>query len=251
MSIRHAVRSLGRSPLTSGFIVATLSVCLAAVAVVYALTDVVLVRGLPFDRPDQLLWVGSLRAGGAEGPFSLPEFMDLREEVHSARLGGYASWSAILEGPAGAERVQGLRMTGDALTILGATPALGRTLTLEDDAPGAPRVVLLGHAYWRRAFAGDPAVVGRTLPINGEQFRVVGVLPRFFPLPVRDVELVTAFDPESDPRRNARGSVNFVRIIGRLESSATVGAAERELNRVAASLRQRFPTEYAAKAGVR
>jgi putative ABC transport system permease protein len=251
MQLRHAVRSLRRSPLTSGFIVATLAICIGAVAIVYSLADVVLVRGLPFDRPDRLLWVASLRTSGSEGPFSLPEFLDLRREVRTARLGGYASWSAILERPSGAVRLQGLRLTGDALTILGATPSLGRTLTLADDAPGAPRVVLLGYGYWQRAFAGDRGVLGQTLPLNGERYTVVGVLPRFFPLPVRDVDLVTPLDPDSDPRRNARNSVNFVRIFGRLEASASVATAARDLDRVAASLRERFPTEYAAKAGVR
>jgi predicted permease len=124
-------------------------------------------------------------------------------------------------------------------------------LTAADDAAGAPRVVVLGNGYWHRAFAGDPGIVGHTLPLNGEQYTIVGVLPRFFPLPVRDVEVVVPLDPESDPRRNARGSVNFIRVVGRLAPSATVQGAEHELRGVADRLRDQFPVAYAAKVGVR
>jgi predicted permease len=249
--LRYAVRSLRRSALTSCFIVATLAICIGAVAAVYSVADVVLIRGLPYDRPDRLVFISSVAHDRPDAPFTLPEFMDYRAQTRSVRIGGYASWSAILERPSGAERVQGLRMSADGLAILGAEAKVGRLLTARDDAPGAPRVVLLGYGYWRRAFGGDPGIVGRSLPLSGDRYTVVGVLPRFFPLPVRDVDLVVPLDPERDPLRNERNSVNFLRLFGRLEPEATAASADRELNAVAAHLRERFPTEYAAKVGVR
>jgi predicted permease len=249
--LRCAIRSLGRSPLASGFIVATLGICIGAVAAVYSVADVVLVRGLPFRQPEQLVWVSSVAQGRPDAPFSLPEFLDYRSQTKSVRLAGYSTWSASLETPTGAERLQGLRMSAAGLAILGATPSIGRLLSEADDAPGAPRVVMLGYGYWRRTFAGDSGILGQTLLLNGERFAIVGVLPRFFPLPVRDVDVVVPLDPDSDPLRNARGSVNFIRMVGRLTSSATAATADRELNGVAARLRQEFPTEYAAKVGVR
>ena len=249
--LRYAVRSLRRSALASCFILTTLAICIGAVAAVYSVADVVLVRGLPFDRPDQLIWVSSVARDRPDAPFSLPEFLDYRAQIRSVLLGGYANWNAILESPSGAVRVQGLRISADGLTILGAAPSIGRLLTGTDDAPGAPRVVMLGYGYWRRAFAGDSGIIGQSLPLNGERFTIVGVLPRFFPLPLRDVDVLVPLDPDSDPRRNARGSVNFMRVFGRLAPSATAAAADRELNGVAARLREQFPTEYAAKIGVR
>jgi putative ABC transport system permease protein len=249
--LRHAVRSLRRSPLTSCFIVATLAICIGAVAAVYSVADVVLIHGLPFDRSERLVWVSSVAHDRPDSPFTLPEFLDYRAQTKSVRLGGYANWSAILDNPSGAVRVQGLRMSADGLAILGATPTIGRSLTGADDAPGAPRVVMLGYGYWRRAFAGDPGIIGRSLPLHGEQFTVVGVLPRFFPLPARDVDVVVPLDPDRDPLRNARSSVNFIRMFGRLASSVTAASANRELNSVAAQLRAQFPTDYAAKLGVR
>lgn len=231
--------------------VATLAICIGAVAAVYSVVDVVLVRGLPFRRPEQLVWVSSVSRDRPDRPFSLPEFMDYRAQTHGVRVSGYTTWNAIVESASGARRIQGLRMSADGFSILGATPTIGRLLTSDDDAPTAPRVVVLGYGYWRHEFAGDSAVLGRALALNGERVTVVGVLPRFFPVPVRDVDAVVPLDPERDPRRHARGSVNFIRMFGRLETAATSANAEHELNGIAARLRAQFPTEYGAKLGVR
>src|SRR5262245_47899063 len=249
--LRYAVRSLRRSPLVSCFIVATLAICIAAVATVFSLADVVLIRGLPYEHPEQLVWISSVSPDRPDRPFQLPEFMDYREQAKSVRIAGYASWSGIVESPAGMVRLQGLRMSADALSILGATPSLGRLLNAADDKPGAPRTIMLGYGYWRREFGGDPGIIGRTVPVNGERFTIVGVLPRFLPLPVRDVDAVVPLDPERDPLRNERNSVSFIRAFGRVLPPATAAAADAELNTIARRLREQFPTEYAMKVGAK
>jgi len=90
--LRYAVRSLRRSASTSCFSVGTLAICIGAVAAVYSVADVVLVRGLPFDHPDQLVWVSSVTPERPDAPFSLPEFLDYRAQTKSVRIAGYASW---------------------------------------------------------------------------------------------------------------------------------------------------------------
>ena len=251
--LRLTARSLRRSPLTTCSIVGTLGICIGVVAAMYSLVDAVLIRALPYERPDRLVWISSVSPDRPDRPFSLPELLDYRAQATTTRIGAYASLSAIVESPdgEGARRLPGLRMTADGLTILGVRPSVGRTLIASDDAPTAARVVMLGYAYWRRAFAGDPRVVGRALTVNGEAHTIVGVLPRFFPLPLRDIDVVVPLDPEHDPRRTARNSVNFLRAFGRIAPATTVQGAERELSAIAARLRAQFPTEYAAKIGVR
>src|SRR5581483_7883627 len=123
--IALAVRSLRRSRLTTAAIVLTLAVCMGAVTAVYAVVDTVLVRGLPLDAPDRLLWVSSVSRDRPDRPFSLPEFLDYRAQATTVRLAAYTSWTAILESSDGAARLQGIRMSGDALEILGAKPAVG------------------------------------------------------------------------------------------------------------------------------
>lgn len=251
--LRFALRSLRRSPLTSYSIVITLGICIGAVAAMYSLVDAVLIRALPFEEPDRLVWISSVSRDRPDRPFSLPEFLDYRAQATTTRIAAYANWSAIVDGASGdgAQRIQGMRLSADGLTILGVTPAAGRLLAAEDDAPDAAHVVMLGFAYWRRAFGADPRVIGRPLTLNGESYTVVGVLPRFFPLPLRDIDVLVPLDPQHDPRRNARASVNFLRAFGRLVPATTPAAAQRELLAVAARLRAQFPTAYAAKIGVR
>ncbi len=246
-----AVRSLRRSRLTTATIIVTMAVCIGATATTYAVVDAVLLRGLPFEHSERLLWMSSVSKDRPDRPFSLPEFLDYRSQATSVRLAAYTTWNAILQTPSGATRLQGLRLSGDGLQVLGAAPTLGRGLNADDDLPGAVHVAVLSYGYWQRSLAGDPAVVGRQLVLNGDRFTVVGILPRLFPLPVRDIDVIVPLDPLSDPRRTLRGSVNFLRVVARLRETTTQAVASRELNQIAARLREQFPTEYASKIGVR
>jgi hypothetical protein len=87
--------------------------------------------------------------------------------------------------------------------------------------------------------------------INGESFVVVGVLPAQFPLPLRDLDVVTALAPDRDPLRHVRNSVNFLRFVGRLNPGTDANQAQSELTAICRSLRQQFPVEYARKDAVR
>src|SRR5262249_47383687 len=126
-----------------------------------------------------------------------------------------------------------------------------RLLRDTDDATTADPVVVLGYAFWQRNFAGSAAVIGTTIPLNGAPYVVVGVLPRHFPLPLRDLDVVVPLAPDRDPRRHLRNSVHFLRVVGRLDEGSTRDIAERELSVLTADLRTQFPTEYATKLGVR
>src|SRR5262249_2706413 len=86
---------------------------------------------------------------------------------------------------------------------------------------------------------------------NSAPFTIVGVLPPQFPLPMRDIDVVTPLAPDRDPLRHARHSVNFLRVFGRLNPGTTAGQAQAELTAICRSLRQQFPVEYARKEAVR
>src|SRR5262245_40817515 len=126
--MRYAVRSLLRSPRTTAAVITTLSVCVGAVAAMYSVVEAVLIRGLPFERPERLVWVASVSQDRPDRPFTLPEFIDYRAQSRSIRLAAYANWSAIVDREGGAQRLQGMRMSGDGLVVLGATPSAGRLL---------------------------------------------------------------------------------------------------------------------------
>ena len=130
---------------------------------IFSLVQAVLLRPLPYAEPGRLVALSSEGRDRAQQPFSIPDFLDLREGNQTlAGLAAYGSWGANLTGSGDAERLQGIWTAKDLFGLLGARPVLGRVLLPEDERPGAPHVVLLTHGLWRRRFAGDSAVLGRT-----------------------------------------------------------------------------------------
>ncbi len=249
--LRVAARNARRAPLFSAAIVGTIAVAVGANTAVFSVTNAVLLRPLPFADSDRLVWIASVTHDEPNYPFSLPEFLDYREQARSLEgLAAFGSWSAIIGGSGPAERVQGVRISANAFEMLGVRPAAGRLLAPRDDRAEAPRVAVLAFETWQRQFGGDGAAIGRVALLNGEPFEIVGVLPRHFPFPIRPVEIVVPLAPERDPARGVRRSVNSLRFIGRVRPGATPQQAQAELLGISKRLRDQYPDAYAAKTGV-
>ena len=118
------------------------------------------------------------------------------------------------------------------------------------DGPGA-HVVVLAAPFWVRRFGADPAIVGRTIRLNSEEYIVAGVIASGFALPVRDVDFVLPFAADRDPRRGARNSLNFIHGVGRIAAQSSQSQAASDLNAIARRLQAQFPVENARKRGVR
>jgi predicted permease len=250
--LRFALRQCRRQPGFTLAVVSTLALTIGANAAVFAVADAVVFRALPLADPDRLVWVTSVRPDNPEGPFTLPEYVDYRAQTRTlAGLAAYANWSANMAGDGVTERFQGARVSANLFDVLGLSPAAGRLLREADDSLEAPRVTVVSHRLWRRQFGGAPDVIGRHVRINGESYEIVGILPPHFPLPLRDIDVVTPLVPDRDPLRHVRNSVNFLRLVGRLNSGVTSGQAQEELTAICAALRRQFPKEYARKISVR
>ena len=229
VAVRHHVQRPGFA-LT---VLVTLALTIGATTAVFAVVDAMLVRGLPFARPDRLMWVASVRADNPSAPFTLPEYLDYRARTRSlSGLAAFANWSGSVAGDGVTERLTGARMSANAFTVLGVTPAAGRLLTESDDRPDAPPVVVLSYRVWQRRFGGATSAIGQSLRINGESFVIAGVLPAQFPMPVQDLDVVTALKPESDPLRHRRNSVNFLRFFGRLADGVSAEQSQAELTTI-------------------
>jgi predicted permease len=249
--VRVAVRHHVRRPAFALTVLVTLTLAIGATTAVFAVVEAVLVRGLPFGRSDQLMWVASVRSDNPSAPFTLPEYFDYRARTRSlSGLAAFTTWSGSVAGDGPPERLTGVRMTANAFVVLGVSPAAGRLLTESDDRSDAAPVVVLSYRVWQRRFGGSVSVIGESLRINGESFVVAGVLPAQFPMPIADLDLVTALKPESDPLRHRRNSVNFLRFFGRLADGASAEQAKAELTSICHSLRDQFPNEYARKQAV-
>jgi putative ABC transport system permease protein len=250
--LRHAARGLGRRPGFTAAVIATLALAIGANGAIFAVINGVLLRPLPFGDPDRLVALWSRQTARDRAPFNLPDALDVRDRnTVLDGVAAFAPWSPTLTGDAAPERLQGVRATANLFTVLRAGVATGRPLVTDDDRPGAPRVVVLADALWRRRFGADPAVLGRRLALDGEGFTVVGILSPGFVLPVRDLEFVAPLVPDADPRRGVRGSIAFLRLVGRLAPGVARERVESALTAIAEELRREFPDANERKIGVR
>ena len=250
--LRIAVRQLRRQPSFTVAVVSTLALAVGANIAVFSVVNTVILRELPFASPAELVWISSVRPDNPDAPFTLPEFVDYRSQTRAlSGLAAYGNWSASIAEDGITERLQGARMSANSFEVLGISAAAGRLLRDDDDRADAPRVVVVSHRLAQRLFGGSANAIGRSLRINSESMAIVGVLPAHFPLPLRDIDVVTALAPDRDPLRHVRGSVNFLRLFARLGPGTTTDRAQGELNTICRSLRQQFPVEYARKDGVR
>jgi predicted permease len=249
--VRFTLRALRKSPGFSLVAVITLALGIGATVATFSVVNTVLLRPFAFSHPEKLIWIYSQRSDNPRTYFSLPEYCDYRDQTTSFEgLAGVASFNPSFADSGPPERVQGVRMSASAFAMLGVRPILGRNLIAEDDRNGARRVVVISYGLWSRRYARDHAVIGRPVNLNGETCEIVGVLPASFALPNLDTEVVVPLQPDSDPRRDVRNSVNFLRMVGRLKSNVTTQQAHAELEAIRQNLQRQYPGMYTGKIGV-
>lgn len=158
-------------------------------------------------------------------------------------MAAIADMNFNLTGAGNPERLKGRRISAKLFPLLGVDPQLGRVFTAAEDQPGAQRVVLLSHRLWQRRFAGDPAINGKTLTLNGETYTVVGVMPARFQFPANDDELWVpiAFTAEEAANRNR----HYLEVVARLKPGVTLQQAQAEMTTIGARLQQQYPQSNA------
>ncbi|HEY7862650.1 MAG TPA: ADOP family duplicated permease, partial [Thermoanaerobaculia bacterium] len=219
----------------------------------------VLLKPLPFEEPDRLVWVENVTGRGLSGRTSRADvFAGWREQARSFEaLGGYFAFfdygRLTLTGVGEPERLRHVSVSDNFLPVLGVRPLHGRNFTPQECAWKGPNAALLSFGFWVRRFGSDPGVVGRSLVLDGEPHTVVGVLPQTFDFdavfaPGSEVDLLTPF-PIS-PETAEWGNTLFG--IGRLRAGATAAEAQADLTLVTERLRSSLPGGgYGAGAAVR
>lgn len=211
---------------------AVLALAIAASTSVFSLVETVLLRPLPFVEPDRLVvaWESSPAIGVPFIEVSYPNFLEWQGQ--SRKLEALANMETINRGfiLAGDEPmdVPGRLVSGNFFDVLGAGALRGRTLTVQDNQPGAARVAVMSHSLWQRVFGGDAGLVGRTLLIDGKPTTVVGVMPRDFLYPPR-AELWIPIVP-AEPAAVANRGLSWTVVLGRLAKGAKAEEARLELD---------------------
>ena len=241
---RFALRGLVRTP---GFTVAAvlaLALGIGATTAIFSVVHAVLLRSLGWGEESRLVSIrGNFPAQGlTDIQISAAEYYDLRRAPFLQSVGIYSNRNAALQGGDRSERVKTGYATGTLFSTLGVHPALGRVFTAEEDKQGAPESVMLSWSTWRKRFGADPAVLGRTLTINGKPRAIVGILPAGFRWDVEN-EIWLPFGFSAEELANERGN-RYILPIGRLTPDVTLEGTLRGLLDLSAEVRAANPRSY-------
>jgi putative ABC transport system permease protein len=234
---RYAVRSLRKNPGFSAVTVLTLALGIGASTGMFTLVNSILLRPLDYPRPERLVVLWEWSPGGDERNVVSPRsFFAWREQAKSF-AGLAATWDRLqnVTGGGEAEQLRAKATTGSFFSVLGARAQLGRTYR---DGEEEAAVAVLGHRLWRRRFGGDPAVVGRTITLDGQARTVVGVMPADFPsVGTRaDLWVPVRLSPETQGRT--------LQVVGRLRPGTTLEEARREMSAIGRRLAERYPASH-------
>ena len=211
--IRYAVRSLRRQPVFAIVAILTLTLGIGANTAIFSLVYQTLLKPLPYGDPDRLVFVwNTYPLMGSQASVSIPDYLDRRTQaaaIEDAAL--FTTRSINLVAGSQPEQLRALAVTPSFFTTLGRQPMLGRGFVDGEATPDADRFVILTYGIWTSQFGADPALVGRDVRLNGESYRVVGVLPRDFDLPSRDIAALVpfSFTPQQMSRSGPRQRVQL------------------------------------------
>jgi putative ABC transport system permease protein len=231
--IRHTLRRLRRTPAFTAAILLTLALGIGATTTIFGVIDSILIRPLTYPNADALVAIRVTAPGmpGLPGNIggSASMYFTYREENRTfEHYGLWNSGGASITGVAEPEQPRALFVTYGVLDALGVTPLLGRWFSQADDTPGSPETVMLTYGYWQRRFAGNQAILGRTLTINSRPHTVIGVMPLEFRFQ-RDTELI--LPQRFDRNKQFLGGFGY-QGIARLKPGVTMEEADADLARM-------------------
>src|SRR5258705_885389 len=239
--IRYGVRSLLKRPGFTAIALIALALGIGANTAIFTLVNAVLLRPLPFAEPDRLVWVwGNIKSGGNRASVSPPDFLDYRQQNNT-----FEEFAASMPlrlnytGDGEPERLEASGVTGNYFQALGAKPAFGRTFLLENGQTGSDQVVVLGYSLWQKRFNGDPAIINKTITLDGRSCAVIGVMrPDFSMARPADVWVPINFDMDAGMKQR---KAHFLRPIGRLKAGVTMAQAQADTDAIARRLEEQYP----------
>lgn len=235
--IRHAARSLWRTPGFSLAVILTLALGIGGNTAVFSVVDQLLLRPLPYPDGGQLVMVEESFAGlDSHADVSPANWLDWQRESRTVqRFAAWRSTSYTLTGADEPRRVSAQLVSSEFFPLLGVAPLLGRTIASDDDRVNGPRAAVLSYRAWQDQLGGDPHVIGRTIQLDDRPYSIVGVMPAGFHFVQRDVDLWTAYQLDRHrPWRETEG--RFIHVVGRLDAGTTIGAARSEMDAIARRL---------------
>jgi putative ABC transport system permease protein len=244
---RYGVRLMTRAPGFAVAVILTIALGIGATTTMFSITYGVVLQPLPYRDGDRLvnLFNTAPARGLPRAGVAMANVADWRARTHAfTDIAVYRPNANLnLTGIGDPERLNGSRVSANLFPMLGVAPLYGRLFLAGEDAAGRDRVAILTYGLWKSRFAADPAIVGRTIALNGEPYTVVGVLREGFAYPTREYQIYVplTFNPAE---LVSRMNYNYL-AVGRLENGVTLNQARAELNVLSAQIEREHPREAA------
>lgn len=243
-NLRYAARMLVKSPGFTAVAVLALGLGIGANTAIYSLADILLFRPLELPDLDRVVTVIGTQKTNKKSfdRISPADFLDFQRQTQTLdSLGAAVEANLNLTGDGEPERIAGSRASVSFFRALGAQPLQGRTFLDGEDTPGQDRVVILGYTLWTGRFASDPNILKRTIQLEGQGYRVVGVMPKDFRYPPGvDLWVPLAMDATERGQR----AVMSLDVVGRLKNGVSVAQANSELEALAERISELQPESH-------
>ena len=233
--LRYAARTMWKRPGFTLIAIVTLALGIGANTAIFSVINAVLLRPLGYDHPERLVTFRSNQ--------SALDLADVIARSHTLSSCGGEVLSPLNYTPGGEPiQLQIGQVTGGYFDTLGIKPERGRYLNTDDDRIGGPFVVVLSHALWQRQFSGDEQIVGKTLPLSGNVYTIIGVMPPGFKSPRENAEAWTSVHVSNPVAANFRG-VHFLRTYARLAPGVTAEQAVAEMHLIDQQMATQYPAD--------
>jgi len=230
--LRYGIRMMAKRPGFTLIAALTLALGIGANTAIFSAVNAVLLKPLPFPESEQLVDLSETFKPNSFGSVSAPNFEDWKDQnTVFTGISAYQGASFNLEGGEAPQRISGSNASANYFDVLGMKPALGRGFVAGEDVAGHERVVILSDQLWRRNFGADPAIVNQTIPLNGQRYTVVGVMPPELASLHRYVQMWSPLVFSEKERLN-REDHKF-QVIGRIKPGVTVAQAQDQMNVIA------------------
>ena len=247
--LRYGLRLMIRRPGFTAVAVATLALGIGTTTAIFAVTDHVLLRPVPYASPERLavIWETSPTIALPVMFASPPNLYEWQRRSKTfSSMGGF-QWRDVTMGGAEPERIRAARVTAGLLPTLGVQPQMGRWFLPEEDRANGRAVMVISDGLWRRRFHQDRGIIGQTIPIDGVPTEIIGVMPPQFICPPAVVlrgtppaEQAELWIPHATNLESGQRGAHYLAIIGRLAPGSTIESADREMNGIQEQIEREF-----------
>jgi predicted permease len=244
--IRYGVRGLLKHPGFTAIVVITLALGIGASTAIFSIVDSVLLRRLPYRTAERIVAIQELDPNGKRGQSTSANFLDWRaQSTVFEHLAAIKTTTTNLAFSDHAERIELAQTNANFFDVFGITPQYGRLFIPHDEQAGHEPVVVVSNALWQRRFGSDPALVGRSITLDGRNYTVIGIAPPGFQYPDKTelwlppLKLVPELYPDQDVTQSRR--MGYLWVVALLKSGVSLQQAASEMETITARLRLQYP----------